>query len=235
MKTHFEFERTTLELKGSLALLTLNDPQVLNAVSVEMLQGLTEALDTLGELTTRPRCLVLTGTGRAFSTGANLQGRGGKNFTPRSAGRTLETVFHPFLRRLREPALSDRDGGQWTGRRSRHKSRAYGRSRSVRARSVLSASVSPDWAGAGLRLHLAIAALDWTRTGNRTFASRRTFAGGDRAGMGIGQSRVRRRPTHTRSVAARRRPRGRPDGRARLHSSPLLGEPREFVRAAARP
>ena len=102
MKTHLEFERANLELKGSIAVLSLNDPQVLNAVSVEMLQGMTEALDTLAESSTRPRCLVLTGTGRAFSTGANLQGRGGKNFSPRGAGRTLETVFHPFLRRLRD-------------------------------------------------------------------------------------------------------------------------------------
>ena len=102
MKTQFEFERANLELKGSVALLCMNDPQVMNAVSVEMLQGLTEALDTLAESATRPRCLVLTGTGRAFSTGANLQGRGGKNFTPRGAGRTLETVFHPFIRRLRD-------------------------------------------------------------------------------------------------------------------------------------
>jgi len=102
MKTHFEFERASLELKGSVALLSMNDPQVLNAVSAEMLQGLSEALDTLAESATKPRCLVLTGVGRAFSTGANLQGRGGKNFTPRGAGRTLETLFHPFMRRLRD-------------------------------------------------------------------------------------------------------------------------------------
>jgi 2-(1,2-epoxy-1,2-dihydrophenyl)acetyl-CoA isomerase len=48
-----------------------------------------------------PRCLVLTGTGRAFSTGANLQGRG-KNGIVSGAGQTLETVFHPFIRRLRD-------------------------------------------------------------------------------------------------------------------------------------
>jgi 2-(1,2-epoxy-1,2-dihydrophenyl)acetyl-CoA isomerase len=102
MKTHFEFERANLELRGSVALLRMNDPDVLNAISAEMLQGLTEALDTLAASATPPRCLVLTGVGRAFSTGANLQGRGGKDFTPRSAGRTLETLFHPFIRRLRD-------------------------------------------------------------------------------------------------------------------------------------
>src|ERR1700691_3346108 len=102
MKTHFEFERASLELKGSVALLNMNDPQVLNAVSAEMLQGLSEALDTLAESARKPRCLVLTGVGRAFSTGANWQARGSKNFTPRGAGRTLETLFHPFIRRLRD-------------------------------------------------------------------------------------------------------------------------------------
>jgi len=102
MKTHFEFERAKLELKGSVALLSMDDPTVMNAVSAEMLQGLSEALDTLAESETPPRCVVLTGVGRAFSTGANLQGRGGKNFSPRGAGRTLETLFHPFIRRLRD-------------------------------------------------------------------------------------------------------------------------------------
>jgi 2-(1,2-epoxy-1,2-dihydrophenyl)acetyl-CoA isomerase len=102
MKTHFEFERASLELKGSVALLSMNDPQVLNAVSAEMLTGLSEALDVLGERETPPRCLVLTGVGRAFSTGANLQGRGDNGLVRRGAGRTLETVFHPFIRRLRD-------------------------------------------------------------------------------------------------------------------------------------
>ena len=102
MKTHLEFERAKLELKGSVAVLSMNDPAVLNAVSAEMLQGLSEALDALAGSATPPRCLVLTGVGRAFSTGANLQGRGGKSFSPRGAGRTLETAFHPFMRRLRD-------------------------------------------------------------------------------------------------------------------------------------
>jgi 2-(1,2-epoxy-1,2-dihydrophenyl)acetyl-CoA isomerase len=97
-----EFERASLEFDGAVAILRMNHPEVLNALSPEMLQGMTDALDAIAKSDGRTRCLVLTGTGRAFSTGANLQGRGGNDAMPRGAGHTLETVFHPFIRRLRD-------------------------------------------------------------------------------------------------------------------------------------
>jgi 2-(1,2-epoxy-1,2-dihydrophenyl)acetyl-CoA isomerase len=97
-----EFERASLELDGGVAILRMNHPEVLNAVSAEMLNGMTDALERLAAADTPPRCLVLTGTGRAFSTGANLQGRGGNGMPQRGAGRALETQFHPFVRRLRD-------------------------------------------------------------------------------------------------------------------------------------
>jgi len=50
--------------------------------------------------------LVLTGTGRAFSTDANLQGRGKDGIT-RGAGQALETVFHPFHASTARSALPD--------------------------------------------------------------------------------------------------------------------------------
>jgi 2-(1,2-epoxy-1,2-dihydrophenyl)acetyl-CoA isomerase len=96
-----QFERTTLDVDGPVAILRMNDPEVLNALSPDMIRGMTEALDALAAQDVPPRCLVLTGTGRAFSTGANLQGRG-KNGIVKGAGQTLETVFHPFIRRLRD-------------------------------------------------------------------------------------------------------------------------------------
>jgi len=97
-----EFERASLERDGAVAILRMNHPDVLNALSAEMLKGMTDALDALGASETQTRCLVLTGSGRAFSTGANLQGRGGNGSMPRGAGHTLETVFHPFIRKLRD-------------------------------------------------------------------------------------------------------------------------------------
>jgi 2-(1,2-epoxy-1,2-dihydrophenyl)acetyl-CoA isomerase len=95
-----QFKHCTLETDGPVATLALDHPEVMNAVSIEMLGGLAEALDHIEQKRDEVRCLVMTGAGRAFCSGANLQGRN-DNPVNRSAGSTLETAFHPFLRRLR--------------------------------------------------------------------------------------------------------------------------------------
>ncbi len=95
-----EFSRVTLDIDDAIATVTLNHPEVLNATSPEMLQGLGAALDVIEAPDSGVRCIVLTGAGRAFCAGANLQGRGdggGK----REAGVELEMVYHPMLRRIR--------------------------------------------------------------------------------------------------------------------------------------
>ena len=90
-----QFKHVTLDFDGPVAILKLDHQEVMNAVSMDMLGGLGEALDATDEV----RCLVMTGAGRAFCTGANLQGHNkpGKS----NAGSSLEIGFHPFLRRLR--------------------------------------------------------------------------------------------------------------------------------------
>ncbi|MBV9564564.1 MAG: enoyl-CoA hydratase/isomerase [Bradyrhizobium sp.] len=96
-----QFKHCTLELDGPVAVLKLDHQEVMNAVSMDMLGGLTEALDTIEEKEAEVRCLVLTGAGRAFCTGANLQGRNQQKPGRSNAGAALETGFHPFLRQLR--------------------------------------------------------------------------------------------------------------------------------------
>ena len=96
-----QFKHVTLDFDGAVAILKFDHQEVMNAVSIDMFGGLNEALDEIEERRAEVRCLVLTGAGRAFCTGANLQGRN-NNVTKKSgAGSALETSFHPFLRRLR--------------------------------------------------------------------------------------------------------------------------------------
>ena len=96
-----QFKHVTLDFDGPVAVLKLDHQEVMNAVSIDMLGGLAEALDAIEVKRDEVRCLVLTGAGRAFCTGANLQGRGNQTAGRRNAGAALETAFHPFLRRLR--------------------------------------------------------------------------------------------------------------------------------------
>jgi 2-(1,2-epoxy-1,2-dihydrophenyl)acetyl-CoA isomerase len=96
-----EFERAKLEIDGQVGILKLNQPEVMNAVSPEMVGGLMKALDEVDRRHGEVRCLILTGEGRGFCAGANLQPAAGAGDRV-DAGMLLETVFHPFLRRLRE-------------------------------------------------------------------------------------------------------------------------------------
>ncbi|MFM0022889.1 enoyl-CoA hydratase/isomerase family protein [Paraburkholderia azotifigens] len=58
------------ERRGEIALVTLNDPDRRNALSREIVRGLSEALDTaLGEGT---RAVVIAANGSAFCAGANI-------------------------------------------------------------------------------------------------------------------------------------------------------------------
>src|SRR6202049_1195075 len=96
-----QFKHVTLDIDGPVAVLKLDHPEVMNAVSMDMLGGLGEALDAVDDRRGEIRCLVMTGAGRAFCAGANLQGRDNQKPGRSNAGATLETGYHPFLRRLR--------------------------------------------------------------------------------------------------------------------------------------
>jgi enoyl-CoA hydratase len=61
------------ELDEHVALLTLNRPDKLNALSNELLGAIMDALDRV-ELDPAVRAVVITGAGRAFSAGADIAG-----------------------------------------------------------------------------------------------------------------------------------------------------------------
>ena len=94
-----EFEQAKLDLDGAVGILTMNHPEVMNAVSPQMIRGLMAAVHEAEKPQHRLRCIVLTGAGRGFCAGANLQaGSTGDG----DVGTLLEAIFHPFLRRLQE-------------------------------------------------------------------------------------------------------------------------------------
>jgi len=102
-----EFEKVTLEIDDNgVAVMSLNDPDALNAVSAAMLRGMKDALAEIERPSNGARAFVLTGNGRGFCAGANLadsEGTGGRaNAAPedRDAGEALELGYHPVLQRM---------------------------------------------------------------------------------------------------------------------------------------
>ncbi len=75
--------------------ITLNRPEVLNALSLELLEELREALETRAARQDI-RAVLLTGSGRGFSAGADLASTG----VDADIGRLVETYYNPVARLL---------------------------------------------------------------------------------------------------------------------------------------
>ena len=94
-------ERMLLDFDGKVAVLKFNHPEVLNAIGAQMLEEMSDALLDVENPANGARCLLLTGEGRGFSAGANLQDEGG-NERRGGAGSALRGGYHPILLRLRD-------------------------------------------------------------------------------------------------------------------------------------
>jgi len=93
------FDHVLVTAEGAVAILTLNQPEILNAASPAMMRGALAALETI-ENEPKFRAMILTGAGKGFCAGANLTAA--ETSGPIDTGAMLEQVFHPFLRRLRD-------------------------------------------------------------------------------------------------------------------------------------
>jgi 2-(1,2-epoxy-1,2-dihydrophenyl)acetyl-CoA isomerase len=95
------YAKVKYEVANDVAVVTMSDPATLNAIAVDMTEELT---DTFARAATDARCVVLTGEGRAFSSGANLS----SGTPPLDAegrpdlGSRLEATFNPFVSMLRD-------------------------------------------------------------------------------------------------------------------------------------
>jgi 2-(1,2-epoxy-1,2-dihydrophenyl)acetyl-CoA isomerase len=90
------YEHVRLELSpAAVATLTIARPDRLNALSGQTVDELRAAVEEVGR--EGARCLLLTGEGRGFSSGADLAGGGG---LPEDAGAALEKHFNPLVEGL---------------------------------------------------------------------------------------------------------------------------------------
>ncbi len=92
--------RMHLEINDSVALLKFNHPEVMNAIGGQMLLDFAEALAEVKDPANGARCLLLTGEGRGFCAGANLQDDTPSD-RPKPAGSALRNSYHPLLFELR--------------------------------------------------------------------------------------------------------------------------------------
>lgn len=93
-----------LETTGDVAVMTLDDPSVLNAFGLKLREDMTVAMDRIEAGSAR--CLVITGAGRAFCSGANLNDpdREPRDRAAEARGDVrsdLEAWYNPMFMRLR--------------------------------------------------------------------------------------------------------------------------------------
>ncbi len=90
-----DYSTITLNISDNLAIVTLNRPEVMNALNTQMRAEITDAVKEAGG---KARALVLTGEGRAFCSGQDLGDRA--NAAEANLERTLRDEYEPMLRAI---------------------------------------------------------------------------------------------------------------------------------------
>jgi 2-(1,2-epoxy-1,2-dihydrophenyl)acetyl-CoA isomerase len=100
------YAKIKVSTDGPIATVALADPATMNAAGVDTAAELTDAFKAASASGSGVRAIILTGEGRGFCSGANLQpgsgvgGSGGE--TRRDAGSSLETVYNPLVTLIRD-------------------------------------------------------------------------------------------------------------------------------------
>jgi 2-(1,2-epoxy-1,2-dihydrophenyl)acetyl-CoA isomerase len=97
-------ETVNRRLDDGVATIELNRPQALNAWNKQFALDLLAALERVAA-DDAVRAVVITGAGRAFSSGADLKDAGGGDFTPEGRPdvyKVLTERYHPIMQAIRE-------------------------------------------------------------------------------------------------------------------------------------
>ena len=89
-----DYKTLTLDLTDGVATITLDRPDVMNAMNTQMRAEIQHAVTSAGK---KARCVVLTGSGRAFCSGQDLGDSTGGDGDPEQA---LRDEYEPMLRAI---------------------------------------------------------------------------------------------------------------------------------------
>ena len=74
------YETIIVEVENHIALIKLNRPDALNALNAELLMELVDALE-YAQKNEMVRCIVITGSEKAFAAGADIKMMSSKSFS----------------------------------------------------------------------------------------------------------------------------------------------------------
>ena len=181
-----------VERRAGYRVITLNRPQRLNAFNEAMHQALKRAL-VEAEEDDDCRALLLTGAGRGFCAGQDLNDRLSKPGETMVLGRRAGSLLQSAGAQAARAALPGRRRGQRRRGRRRRQYRARLRHRAGGALGELRAGLRQDRPGARFRRHLVPAAPGRPRPRPRACAHRRAADGGKSRGLGLDLEDGRRR------------------------------------------
>ncbi|WP_296766096.1 enoyl-CoA hydratase [Sediminimonas sp.] len=98
------YETIIVEIEDHIALMKLNRPEAMNALSETLLSELAQAL-TEAQKNDKVRCIVITGSDKAFAAGADIKMMSEKSFADVFAG-DLFTPETEQIMRVRKPIIA---------------------------------------------------------------------------------------------------------------------------------
>lgn len=98
------YETIKYEVRNAVALITLNRPQALNALNTQLMRELSEAVG-LAESDAAVRCLVITGSEKAFAAGADIKEMQPKTYME-AFGEDFITSHHERVAHCRKPVIA---------------------------------------------------------------------------------------------------------------------------------
>jgi enoyl-CoA hydratase/carnithine racemase len=92
------------EINGPVGIATLNRPEALNALNTALLNELADALESWDQ-GTQVRCMIVTGSGRAFAAGADIKEMAPKSFSQMYRENLFADQFDRIAR-IRKPVIA---------------------------------------------------------------------------------------------------------------------------------